>query len=126
VDSLYRVVSDKWYKKKFLPWWWQYREGFDFYAQGWTAESNDCDDYAYRFRQSLRDSNALRPLKVRSSVAVAVAIVRMRYASMGIPAGGLHACNLLRTEAGWFVVEPQNSQMVPLSAYPNPFVRAEF
>jgi hypothetical protein len=127
VDSFYRVVPGKWYVKKFLPWWWEYRKAFDFYSGGWTAEVNDCDDYAYRFRQALRDSNALRPKKGRCSVAVGVAVVRMRYSSMGVESGGLHACNLLCLDKeGWVVVEPQNSQQVRLSAYPNSFVRAEF
>ena len=126
MDVAYRVVSTRWYRSKFLRWWKQYRESLDFYTGGWVAESNDCDDYAYRFRQSLRDSNALRPVKPQSSVAVGVAVVQMRYAAMGVPAGGLHACNLVRFDTGWVVVEPQNEGQTVLGAYSNPFVRVEF
>lgn len=126
VDVSYRVVSRRWYKNKFLPWWKQYREGFDFYTGGWTRESNDCDDYAYRYRQALRDSNALRPGKTHSSVAVAVVVVRMRFPAMGVESGGLHACNLLRLDSGWVVVEPQNNLETGIAHYGNPFVRAEF
>lgn len=126
VDVSYRIVPEKWYRKKFLPWWGNSREAFEFYAGKWKEESNDCDDYAYRFRQALRDSNALRPVSPPSSAAAGVAIVRMRVSAMGVSSGGLHACNLIRVERGWVVVEPQNGAEILLSAYPNPFVRAEF
>jgi len=50
---------------------------------------------------------------------VGVIVVVQKEKALGIPTSATHALNLVFTDKGWIVYEPQTGQHCPLSEYPN-------
>ena len=52
--------------------------------------------------------------------SVAVVVARQKHEFGGIPASnGLHMLNLIMTNNGWFILEPQSNEFILLEEYPN-------
>lgn len=78
----------------------------------------DCDNYAMLYK-SLMGISAYKSGDTLD-VAVAVIVVRQVNEFGGIPGtGGLHMVNLVFTNNGWFVFEPQTGEFILLEKYPN-------
>jgi hypothetical protein len=77
----------------------------------------DCDNYAMLFKTL---SNVYND-KVKQSfeIAIGVALVDMKKDALGIKASFKHAVNIVWTDKGWLIVEPQNGQYCKLEDYPN-------
>jgi len=53
-------------------------------------------------------------------IGVAVVVVKQVHEFGGIPGtGGLHMVNLVFTNQGWFIFEPQTGDFILLEDYPN-------
>jgi len=82
------------------------------------TRNNDCDNYAMLYK-SLMGISAYKS-KDTLDVAVAVIVVRQVNEFGGIPGTGqLHMVNLVFTNNGWFVLEPQTGKFILLEKYPN-------
>ena len=81
------------------------------------GEAFDCEDYALLYK-SLFGMAAFKESNLRQ-IAVGVIIVDQKKEALGIPAVGSHALNIILTDKGWIVYEPQTNKSCKLSAYPN-------
>ena len=84
---------------------------------GFKPEARDCDDFADAF--DLAVSWMVRRAVIEAAPIVGCISVTAAHAWANIPAGGGHALNLVGTDQGPWVVEPQNGQACPLEIYPN-------
>lgn len=84
---------------------------------GFRPESRDCDDFADVFDLAISWMAARACLD--AAPLVGSISVECRYSYAGIPAVGAHALNVVDTNLGLFVVEPQNGTHCPLESYPN-------
>ncbi len=114
-DSKYRYV-DFFFFKKFNNWFEdvKLKNGILPVDQG---ESHDCDNFAMLYKSlfsvaSYKSSDVVEP-------AVALVIVGQENEFGGIPAGGLHMLNLVFTNNGWYIFEPQTGKSILLEHYPN-------
>ena len=82
------------------------------------SENHDCDNFAMLYK-SLASVAAFKS-NIKTELAVAVIIVRQHNEFGGIPGtGGLHMLNLIMTNTGWYVYEPQTNTRVLLEKYVN-------
>jgi hypothetical protein len=84
---------------------------------GFKPEARDCDDFADAF--DLAVSWMVRRAVIEAAPIVGCISVTAAHAWANIPAGGGHALNIVGTDQGLWVVEPQNGQACPLEFYPN-------
>ena len=84
---------------------------------GSTPESFDCDNFSLLYKSLL--STAVYKNNKDKEILVGVIMVRQKHPMLGIPAGVLHALNIVKTDMGWFVVEPQTGEFINLKDYPN-------
>lgn len=84
---------------------------------GFTAESRDCDDFADAFDCAV--SWMCSRAGITAAPVVGCISVEQRHPWAGAPAGGAHAINLVLTDAGLWIVEPQNGEACPIELYPN-------
>ncbi len=117
-DERYVVVDHRWLQETFLPY---FRTFLNHVHANTSGEGYDCDDYTFLFRAKLVLSNVLAGGARAGAVPCGRLIVDQNRAFAGVPgsARARHALVLVRTEQGWFVVEPQTCAMTPLAAYPN-------
>lgn len=81
-------------------------------------ENLDCDNFALLYK-SLMGISAYKSQEA-SEPAVAVLVVRQMHEFGGIPGTEeLHMVNLVMTNNGWFVFEPQTGKYTLLERYPN-------
>tara|TARA_R110002020_G_scaffold180152_1_gene374238 strand:- start:21169 stop:21780 length:612 start_codon:yes stop_codon:yes gene_type:complete len=81
-------------------------------------ENLDCDNFAMLYKSLMGISGYKSSNKSEPSVAVVV--VRQVNEYGGIPASnGLHMVNLVMTNNGWFIFEPQSGKFILLENYPN-------
>lgn len=81
-------------------------------------ENLDCDNFAMLYKSLMGISGYKSSNKSEPSVAVVV--VRQVNEYGGIPASnGLHMVNLVMTNNGWFILEPQTGKLILLENYPN-------
>jgi hypothetical protein len=118
-DRAYVVIEHRWLTGTFLP----YFRSFLLHLHAGTSggEGYDCDNFAMLFRAKLMLSNMLAGGARRAEVPCGRLTVAQRAAFGGVPgaAGALHALVVVRTDSGWFVVEPQTCTIVELRNYPN-------
>ena len=82
------------------------------------GDGYDCDNFAHLYKSLM--STAAYKNDSKREVLAGVIFVAQRKAFGGIPAGKYnHALNLIGTEKGWFVIEPQTGEMCELKDYPN-------
>lgn len=114
----YAVVPHEWLMDRFLPYFLDtvFRLGLRF-----TDEGFDCDNYARLFRDELNLQYRLQVTTEGQEPACAVFTVRQKRTFGVVPgqSGYTHALVLVRTEKGWYVVEPQDGTISMLGKYPN-------
>ena len=116
LDSLYRPV-DYWWMLRFNNWFkkLQFENGILPIDQD---QNHDCDNFAMLYKSLM--SIACYKGGHKDEPACAVMVVRQMESFGGIPAtGGLHMVNLVFTNQGWFVIEPQTNKRVLIEDYPN-------
>jgi hypothetical protein len=125
-DAEYVLIAQRWFLRRFLPWWRNHKQeaGIRYRPGVW-----DCDDFARHFRSQL--VLAARHLEGPAAVCAAVLTVRNLTTSLHIPAGA-HALNLIglldeNDQPRWLVTEPQNGLHCDLAHYDTADqLRAEF
>lgn len=81
-------------------------------------ENLDCDNFAMLYKSLMGISAYKSADNEEPSVAVVVVSQINEYG--GIPASkGLHMVNLVMTNNGWFIFEPQSGKYILLEKYPN-------
>lgn len=80
-------------------------------------ENLDCDNFAMLYKGLMGISNYKTKSKLEP--AVAIIVVEQKYEFAGIPSGGLHMLNLVFTNNGWYIYEPQTNKFIVLESYPN-------
>jgi hypothetical protein len=117
-DNVYVVPSQEWLVEKFLPHFAEYRSELNLRHRG---EGLDCDNFSGFFRQQLVLSNISGGREIAGDVPCGILEVQQKEAFGTVSAlgEGFHSLILIRTEAGWMVVEPQDNSIVPLFKYPN-------
>jgi hypothetical protein len=116
LDSRYREV-DYWWVLKFNNWFkkLQHENGILPIDQD---QNHDCDNFAMLYKSLM--SIASYKGGHKDEPACAVLVVRQVEEFGGIPGtGGLHMVNLVFTNQGWFIIEPQTNKRVLLENYPN-------
>ncbi len=116
-DSKYDEV-DYYFFRKFNNWFNEllFENGLSSLGEG--GEALDCENYAMLYKSTI--SLASFKSGTKNELAVGIVVVRQINEFGRIPAtGGLHAVNLVLTNRGWFIFEPQTNQFVLLEKYPN-------
>ena len=80
-------------------------------------ENLDCDNFAL-FYKSLFSISRYKAGKAKEP-AVALVIVEQKFPFGGIPSGDLHMLNLIFTNNGWYIFEPQTGESIILEDYVN-------
>lgn len=112
-DVTFTAVNHLWLTEA-AEWSWQFSKGIGLV---YTAESFDCDKFAAGF--ALAANVAAARAGVRAQPLLARIYVRQLASFGGVPAGGGHALNVVLTDRGLYVIEPQSRVIVPLAEYPN-------
>jgi len=116
-DSHYDEV-DYYFFRKFNNWFSKMIFDNGLSSLGENGEALDCENYAMLYKSTISLANLKSGTK--REFAVGIVIVRQVNEFARIPAtGGLHAVNLILTNNGWFIFEPQANQFTPLEHYPN-------
>ena len=109
IDYYFFLKFNKWFEKL------KFENGIMPISQ---KENLDCDNFAMLYKSLMGISGYKSPNKSEPSVAVVV--VRQVNEYGGIPASsGLHMVNLVMTNNGWFILEPQTGKFILLENYPN-------
>ena len=84
-----------------------------------SGEAYDCDNHAMLYK-SLMSCATLKKKSALREILVGVIVVMQKEEALGIPASAItHALNIVFTDKGWIVYEPQTGQHCPLSEYKN-------
>jgi hypothetical protein len=109
VDYYFFLKFNKWFEKL------KFENGIMPIDQ---KENLDCDNFAMLYKSLMGISGYKSEEKSEPSVAVVV--VRQINEYGGVPASnGLHMVNLVMTNNGWFIFEPQTGKSILLEKYPN-------
>lgn len=109
VDYYFFLKFNKWFEKL------KFENGIMAMDQ---KENLDCDNFAMLYKSLMGISGYKSSSESEPSVAVVV--VRQVNEYGGIPASnGLHMVNLVMTNNGWFIFEPQSGKFILLENYPN-------
>lgn len=116
--------SDQWYikldydylVKDFLPWFRGYMFEIDW---KYRPEAEDCDNAADLLMGQMKAAHARNPNYPEGDVCAAVIATEQKYTWADVPNGGYHALNMIYTNKGFVVVEPQNQKHTLLKDYPN-------
>jgi hypothetical protein len=85
------------------------------------GDGYDCDNYAFLYK-SLLGVSSYKNNNIRE-VLVGVIYVKQEKSFGGIPGGEFnHALNIIYTDKGWIVYEPQTGKLDKLENYPNKIV----
>lgn len=117
-DRQFVVMDHAWLEKAFLPHFSQFLTSLGPRAE--ITEGMDCDNYAALLRTQLILANLRGGGDRWGEVACAEIQAYTEHPFAGVPATHvLHALIAVRTSRGWYVIEPQNATLSPLSKYPN-------
>lgn len=94
----------------------EYKEAVKF--KKFKLENSDCDDFALFFK-FLSSFFHTRAKDTSYALCVGFAIVESKEEALGISPSEAHAINLIWSNVGWIVVEPQNGEYCQLKDYPN-------
>ena len=84
-----------------------------------SGEAYDCDNHAMLYK-SLMSCATLKKKSALREILVGVIVVVQKEKALGIPSSEItHALNIVFTDKGWIVYEPQTGQHCLLSKYPN-------
>jgi hypothetical protein len=81
-------------------------------------EAYDCDNHA-RLYKSMMSFASLTGKSPNRELLVGIIMVEQKHKQLGIRAEGAHALNLVHTDKGWIVFEPQTGEFCKLSEYKN-------
>ena len=100
LDTHYTVVTHRWLTREFLPFWaqWLFSLGSQYVLNKW-----DCDKFARAFQSQMH----IACFQAHAAHSGAIGFIATN------DKGG-HALNILKTDRGWYEVEPQNSRVTPL------------
>jgi len=118
LDTRYRV-SDYYHFRKFNSWFKKllFETGIQAGVES-NHQALDCDNFAMLYK-SLMGVSAYKSGD-ELEIGVAVVVVKQVNEFGGIPGtGGLHMVNLVFTNQGWFIFEPQTGDFILLEDYPN-------
>ena len=101
------------YFEKFNVW---YKETTNGINNKQNNESFDCDNHALLYK-SLFSISTLKK-DVKREILVGVILVEQSEHFLGIPATNRHALNVVFTDKGWVVYEPQTNKLCMLINYP--------
>jgi len=115
LDNHYDSV-DYYFFKKFNSWFkdLQFENGI---LPVSPKENLDCDNFAMLYKSLI--SVAGYKSKSKYEPAVALLVLRQVNEFGGVPSGGLHMVNLVFTNRGWYILEPQTGSYILLEDYPN-------
>jgi len=117
MDTKYKQVDYYWFRK-FNNWFRDLLFENGIMSLGDGTENLDCDNFAMLYK-SMMSVSAYKS-KEPHEPCVALIVVRQVNEFGGIPGtGGLHMVNLVMTNQGWYIVEPQTGEFVLLEKYPN-------
>ena len=116
-DQFYILPQHEWLANEFIPFSLEFFEANDVIASG---EGMDCDNAAHLFKQLLSLSNTRGGRSHKGDVPCAVIKTTQLHPFGGAPGDrSTHALILLRTNEGWYVIEPQTGAISRLDSYPN-------
>ena len=101
------------YFEKFNVWYKQTTNGIQNESNN---ESFDCDNHALLYKSLF--SIATLKKDVKREILVGVILVEQTEHFLGIPATNRHALNVVYTDKGWVVYEPQTNKLCMLKNYP--------
>ena len=115
LDNRYDSV-DYYFFKKFNSWFkdLQFENGI---LPVSPKENLDCDNFAMLYKSLI--SVAGYKSKSKYELVVALLVLRQVNEFGGVPSGGLHMVNLVFTNRGWYILEPQTGSYILLEDYPN-------
>jgi lipid-binding SYLF domain-containing protein len=115
-DFTYIPVRFEWLEQYVL--WW--KEAMANFGIAYANDAFDCENFARLFKAMLDVQILPMELKESKSLASATVLVYPKNEFGGVgPESGTHVLNLVGTDRGWIIVEPQTGAMVELSKYPN-------
>ncbi|MCH6257546.1 hypothetical protein MLD52_13375 [Puniceicoccaceae bacterium K14] len=116
-DSRYNLPDHRWLHNEFLPYISGY---FDELGISLIGEGMDCDNIAHLFRQQLALSNFQGGRANLGDIACGIVKTQQKYDFGGVEGDqNYHCLILLRTNLGWFAIEPQTGESVEIELYPN-------
>lgn len=116
-DSRYNLPNHQWLTENFLPYIARY---FDELGISVVGEGMDCDNISHLFRQQLALSNFQGGRAHIGDVACGILKTKQVYDFGGVEGDGSYHCLvLLRTNRGWFAIEPQTGALAVIESYPN-------
>jgi hypothetical protein len=115
-DFKYIPVTLDWLQQ-YVQWWEGAKVTFGINYRG---EQFDCENFARLFK-ALGDVTILGlNRKEAASLGIGSLLVLPKKEFGGIgPEDGTHVLNIVGTDMGWFVVEPQTGAIIELGKYPN-------
>lgn len=115
LDSVYEEV-DFYEMKKFNNWFsdFKFHNGVMPIDQ---KENLDCDNFALLYKSLFSISRYKSDTP--KEPAVGLVVVEQKRPFAGIPAGLLHMLNIVFTNNGWYIFEPQTGEAILLEDYPN-------
>jgi lipid-binding SYLF domain-containing protein len=103
--------------QQYIAWWEEAKANFGIQ---YANDAFDCENFARLFK-ALADVSII-PMNLKESMSLATATLlvypKLEFGGVG-PESGTHVLNLVGTDRGWIVVEPQTGAIVELSKYPN-------
>ena len=116
-DTKFKEV-DYFFFKKFNNWFKQLLFENGIMSLGDGGQALDCDNYAMLYKSIMNVSSYKSGQS--EEFLVAVVVVKQVNEFAGIPAtGNFHMLNLVFTNNGWFIFEPQTNKYIKLENYPN-------
>ena len=112
LDSHYIGVKYS-YFEKFNKWYAENTKGIN---NPKNNESFDCDNHAMLYK-SLFSIGTLKN-DVKREIMVGVVLVEQTEKFLGIPPARRHALNIVFTDKGWVIYEPQTNMLCMLTEYP--------
>jgi len=116
-DETYSFVTLE-YLDRYSKWWIEFLDKNNLKFQ---ENYFDCDNFSDLFMVLFSLSSRRYESSLKSQIACGTLIVETLEPFAGIPAqpNGWHSLNIIWTDAGWFVIEPQNGVYISLTSYPN-------
>jgi len=109
------------YLKEYTSWFAKMKRSL---VGNWTPTSFDCDNFSLLYKSML--STAIYKHNKSREILVGIIMVKQKVPALGLPAGDWHSLNIVGTDEGWIVVEPQTGEFINLKEYPNEIVKYIF
>jgi len=116
-DESYCFVDSMWFDKYAL-WWMNFIKNNNV---EFKRDNFDCDNFSDLFMAIYGFASLNTTVRPYSQVTCGTVIVENKQEFAGIPAldDSWHSLNIVWTNIGWFIIEPQNGTYISLESYPN-------